>query len=239
GGAAPQRDRLADGEVPGAVRPRHAGRGVVRRGHDAEGPEAGPRARARDRRGPAGHRPHQPAPDGRPGPRPRRARPRPRVRRPGGGERAAPARAARGLTRGGRAVARPTDGTTGGGGEGGEHFAGRRGDRRARVPAERGRWELGALLCFDMYNIRYITNTTIGEWAGDKLSRFALLPRGAEPIMWDFGSAARHHQLYCPWLGERSRAGIALLRRAVTPEMGRAEDLARQIKPQLEARGPH
>ena len=26
--------------------------------------------------------------------------------------------------------------------------------------------------------------------------------------MWDFGSAARHHAIYCPWLGEdRSRAG--------------------------------
>src|SRR5262249_7333075 len=59
------------------------------------------------------------------------------------------------------------------------------------------------------------------------------------PIMWDFGSAARHHQLHCPWLGERSRAGIALLRGAMTPEMGRAEDVARKIKRELEARGLH
>src|SRR4030095_10028102 len=91
----------------------------------------------------------------------------------------------------------------------------------------------------DMYNIRYITNTTIGEWARDKLSRFTLLPRGDLPIMWDFGSAARHHQLYCPWLGERSRAGISLLRGAMTPEMGRAEDLAQKIRRELEARGLH
>jgi len=47
----------------------------------------------------------------------------------------------------------------------------------------------------------------IGTWAADKLNRFCLLPQGDEPIMWDFGSAARHHQLYNPWLGEdRSRA---------------------------------
>ena len=28
------------------------------------------------------------------------------------------------------------------------------------------------LLCFDMNNIRYITNTHIGTWAMDKLGRF-------------------------------------------------------------------
>ena len=62
--------------------------------------------------------------------------------------------------------------------------------------------ELGALLCFDMNNIRYITATHIGTWAIDKLFRFCLLTRGEQPIMWDFGSAARHHKLFCPWLGE-------------------------------------
>src|SRR5438094_6326476 len=99
--------------------------------------------------------------------------------------------------------------------------------------------EMGALLCFDMTNVRYITATHIGTWAMDKLARFTLLPQDDEPIMWDFGSAARHHQLDCPWLGERSRAGISLLRGAMTPEMGRAEDLARKIRRELEIRGLH
>ena len=95
--------------------------------------------------------------------------------------------------------------------------------------------ELGALLCFDMNNIRYITATHIGTWAMDKLVRFCLLPQGDEPIMWDFGSAARHHALYSPWLGEgRSRAGISTLRGAVE---GRAEDVARKIRVELEQRG--
>src|SRR5579875_3607706 len=89
--------------------------------------------------------------------------------------------------------------------------------------------ELGALLCFDMTNIRYITATHIGTWAMDKLARFSLLPQDDEPIVWDFGSAARHHQLYCPWLGERSRAGISTLRGAMLPEAGRAEDVARRF----------
>jgi Xaa-Pro aminopeptidase len=97
---------------------------------------------------------------------------------------------------------------------------------------------LGALLCFDMNNIRYITSTHIGTWAMDKLVRFCLLPQKDEPILWDFGSAARHHQMYCPWLGDgRSRAGISLLRGAMSPESRRAEDVALKIRIALEERG--
>jgi branched-chain amino acid transport system substrate-binding protein len=55
--------------------------------------------------------------------------------------------------------------------------------------------EMGALLCFDMVNVRYITATHLGTWAMDKLARFTLLPQDDEPILWDFGSAARHHQM--------------------------------------------
>jgi Xaa-Pro aminopeptidase len=96
--------------------------------------------------------------------------------------------------------------------------------------------DLGALLCFDMNNIRYLTATHIGTWAYDKLIRFCLLTRDAEPILWDFGSAARHHAIYCPWLDgeERSRAGISTLRGAVE---GRAESVAEKIKLELEQRG--
>jgi Xaa-Pro aminopeptidase len=108
--------------------------------------------------------------------------------------------------------------------------------RLERAKKVLGDSECGALLCFDMSNIRYITATHIGTWAQDKLNRFCLLPRGDEPIMWDFGSAARHHQLYNPWLGERSRAGISTLRGAMSPEAGRAEDVARKIRVELEQR---
>ena len=97
--------------------------------------------------------------------------------------------------------------------------------------------EMGALLCFDMNNIRYITATHIGTWAMDKIARFSLLPQNDEPILWDFGSAARSHQLYAPWLGERSRAGISTQRGAMNPESGRAEDVARKIRVELEERG--
>src|SRR5438477_12397389 len=108
-------------------------------------------------------------------------------------------------------------------------------ERLARAKDHLKRSELGALLCFDMANIRYITATHIGTWAMDKLIRFCLLPQDDEPIMWDFGSAARHHKLYSPWLGEdRSRAGISTLRGAVE---GRAESVAENIRIELEQRG--
>jgi len=112
-------------------------------------------------------------------------------------------------------------------------------ERLARAKMLLERSEMGALLCFDMNNVRYLTATHIGTWAQDKISRFALLPQNDEPILWDFGSAARHHQQNCPWLGGRSRAGIPLLRGAMSPEMGRAEDVARKIKIELEMRGLH
>ena len=113
-------------------------------------------------------------------------------------------------------------------------------ERLARAKALLAKSEMGALLCFDMNNVRYLTATHIGAWAQDKISRFTLLPQNDEPILWDFGSAARHHQQNCPWLGERlMRPGILLLRGAMSPEMGRAENVARKIKVELEKRGLH
>lgn len=109
-----------------------------------------------------------------------------------------------------------------------------RDERLARVRKILDESSLGALLCFDMNNVRYITATHIGTWAQDKLARFCLLPRNEKPIMWDFGSAARHHQLYNPWLGEgRSRAGISTMRGAMSPESGRAEAVAEKIRAEL------
>jgi Xaa-Pro aminopeptidase len=114
--------------------------------------------------------------------------------------------------------------------------------RRERLERIRGLLEaseLGSLLCFDMVNIRYVTATHIGTWAMDKLARFSLLPRAAEPIVWDFGSAARHHQLYCPWLEGRAPAGISTMRGAMSPESGRAEDVADKVWRALEPHGLH
>jgi Xaa-Pro aminopeptidase len=112
-------------------------------------------------------------------------------------------------------------------------------ERLERLTGMLERSELGALLSFDFSNIRYMTSTHIGTWAMDKLIRFALLPRGGEPIVWDFGSAARHHQLFNPWLDgtKRARAGISTLRGAMHPQAGVAETLARNVARELADRG--
>jgi Xaa-Pro aminopeptidase len=78
----------------------------------------------------------------------------------------------------------------------------------------------------------------IGEWARDKMARYALLARGAPPMVWDFGSAARHHQLHAPWLRpEDSRAGMLGLRGSVAPDAGLFDRAAREIKGLLEDAG--
>jgi Xaa-Pro aminopeptidase len=97
---------------------------------------------------------------------------------------------------------------------------------------------LGALLVFDQYNIRYISSTVIGEWARDKLTRWCLLTGNGEPYVWDFGSAARHHKLYAPWLPtNHCLAGLAGLRGAVSPKVGLFEDAAKEIKDILKGEG--
>jgi Xaa-Pro aminopeptidase len=125
-------------------------------------------------------------------------------------------------------------------------------ERLAKLRARLEESEFGAVLAFDFANIRYMTSTHIGTWGTDKFVRFALLVRGAEPVIWDFGSAAKHHQLYCPWLSDgepngngsrgggvtsRSRAGISTLRGAVHPGAGRAEAVAARVLEELRLRG--
>jgi len=98
--------------------------------------------------------------------------------------------------------------------------------------------ELGAVLCFDMNNIRYLTSTNIGEWGRDKLMRFAVLTRTGEPILWDFGSAAKAHRLHSPWLEPKnSRAGMTGLRGSVAPEAGFFARAAREVKAVLDEEG--
>jgi len=133
-------------------------------------------------------------------------------------------------------------------------------ERLARLKAELERSDLGAVLAFDFANIRYMSATHIGTWAIDKLIRFSLLTRNTDPIVWDFGSAAKHHSLYNPWLSTTtaemdadphaphhgavrprlepgSRAGISTLRGAFNPAAGIADDVAAKIKRELEKFG--
>lgn len=110
--------------------------------------------------------------------------------------------------------------------------------RLGRAQAALEASDLGALLLFDDNNIRYVTSTKIGEWARDKLSRWALLTRGGDPILWDFGSAAVHHRLYAPWLKpENCKAGLVGLRGTVDPAFGLMKRHAEEMASILKAAG--
>ncbi len=98
--------------------------------------------------------------------------------------------------------------------------------------------DLGALLLFDPNNIRYVTSTHIGEWARDKNARYVFLPREGDPILWDFGSAAKNHQLYAPWLPEESwRSGVTSMRGAMPDETGIPEAMGKRIATEMRERG--
>ena len=117
-------------------------------------------------------------------------------------------------------------------------FAKLRSDRLEKARQSLRDSSLGAVLLFDQNNIRYVTSTHIGEWARDKSARCALLPREGEPVLWDFGSAAKHHRLYAPWLPESSwQAGVTSIRGAMPRETGVPDALASRIHQELADRG--
>jgi Xaa-Pro dipeptidase len=107
---------------------------------------------------------------------------------------------------------------------------------RARAALEAS--ECGAFLLFDFYNIRYTTHTWIGGALGDKMIRYALLTRDRDPVLWDFGSAVRHHQLFSRWVPEENyRAGFLGFRGAVAPTVGLMESAVAEIRSLLTEAG--
>jgi len=116
-------------------------------------------------------------------------------------------------------------------------FPALRQERLERAQASLRDSPLGAVLLFDQNNIRYVTSTHIGEWARDKSARCVLVPREGDPVLWDFGSAAKHHRLYAPWLPESSwQAGVTSMRGAMPRETGVPDFLAERIYRELAER---
>ena len=116
-------------------------------------------------------------------------------------------------------------------------------DRLRRYRLSRAREALknsdcGALLLFDVNNIRYVSGTKIGEWERDKMCRFALLAGDAEPYVWDFGSAVIHHRMYCDWLDPtHCLAGVTGMRGTIPPSFGLMKTYAEQIADLLRQAG--
>jgi Xaa-Pro aminopeptidase len=110
-------------------------------------------------------------------------------------------------------------------------FARLRDYRVGRAKAALESSECGAFLLFDFYNIRYTTQTWIGGALGDKMIRYALLVRGKDPVLWDFGSAVKHHKKYSRWVpDENYRPGFLGFRGAVSPTVGLMAEAVTEIR---------
>ena len=90
---------------------------------------------------------------------------------------------------------------------------------------------LGAVLCFNFDNIRYVTATHIGEWARDKFFRYALCPAEGKPFLWDPAPPAK--RISSPWISDNVAAPITTMQGAIPPSMNVQHDFAKQIKKAL------
>jgi Xaa-Pro dipeptidase len=110
--------------------------------------------------------------------------------------------------------------------------------RTARAKQALADSNLGAILCFDNNNIRYLTSSVIGEWSRDKICRYTLFTGNSDPYLWDFGSAAAHHRMHMPWLDETHvHAGMLGLRGSIGEEAGLFKNAAKQIADLLRTEG--
>lgn len=90
---------------------------------------------------------------------------------------------------------------------------------------------LGAVLCFNFDNIRYVTGTHVGEWARDKFMRYALCPGDGAPLLWDPAAPAK--RISSPWIANAVAAPISTMQGGLPPWMNIQGDFARQIKKAL------
>ncbi len=86
---------------------------------------------------------------------------------------------------------------------------------------------LGSLVCYDFDNIRYITGTHIGEWCRNKMNRYCILPKGAEPLLFDPATPAK--KISCPWIADRVFPAVGSMRGAIPPETGSVDKVAKDI----------
>jgi Xaa-Pro aminopeptidase len=87
---------------------------------------------------------------------------------------------------------------------------------------------LGAVLVFEMDNVRYLTGTHIGEWCRDKMNRYAICPREGKPFLFDPAPPAK--RISSPWMEDRIETPISNMLGAIPPELDAQKTFARQIK---------
>jgi len=101
-------------------------------------------------------------------------------------------------------------------------------ERLAKAKEQLKAYGLGAFLCYDFDNIRYITGTHLGEWARNKMIRYVILPKDADPILYDPAAPAKRKT--APWIADRVFPAVGSMRGAIPPEVGNVETLAKSVK---------
>lgn len=101
-------------------------------------------------------------------------------------------------------------------------------ERLAKAQAAIKANNLGAVLCFDMDNIRYICGTTIVEVARDFMTQYCVCPAEGKPYLFDIAVAAK--RISCPWMEGRMEPPISLLKGALPPATNLQGEFAKQVK---------
>lgn len=102
-------------------------------------------------------------------------------------------------------------------------------DRLTKAKESIKNYGLGAILCYDFDNIRYITGTHIGEWNRNKMNRHCLLIDGVEePILFD--PAAPSKRLTVDWIKpENILPAVGSMRGSIPKEAKMVENEALEI----------
>jgi Xaa-Pro aminopeptidase len=89
------------------------------------------------------------------------------------------------------------------------HFDRMRQDRLNRAKEQMEIHDLGALVLYDGANIRYLTGSFQGNWKYNIFIRYAVLPRGGEPVLFETaGSDLVCAKMDLPWMEGRIRPAI-------------------------------
>jgi Xaa-Pro dipeptidase len=99
--------------------------------------------------------------------------------------------------------------------------------------------DLGALLCFDPANIRYITSTHAPMWTRNKMTRYCILPKNSDPVLFEVGSLglARKEPHGTPWLKDRIKPAVTWGRGAIPEEVNAVKKHVETVQEVLKDHG--
>ncbi len=101
-------------------------------------------------------------------------------------------------------------------------------DRLEKAQAKLRETDMGALLCFDPDNIRYITSAYMAYGMREYINDYCFMPREGTPHLFDLATPAK--RITCPWLEGNIEAPITLYHGALSSSTGIQKDFAKQIK---------